>query len=91
MRAAFKTQARAARPTRRPMSGDLRAPASGEVILETKAAFKTVQRSGWRMCRVCLTATGITLAQGGRLVLEVPAAGGTGTPQLPADFSQWSS
>ena len=49
------------------------APCTGELILETQAAFKTALRSGWRMCRICLTSNGVTLSQGGRLVLQVPA------------------
>ncbi len=58
---------------RQARSGRPRARDRGEVILETRALFKTVLLSGWRPCRVCLTPDGITLTQGGRLVLEVPA------------------
>ena len=68
-----RVQATRGPPARRARSGDATTACTGQVILEAQAAFKRVLRSGWRMCRICLTRSGMTLSQGGRPVLEVPA------------------
>ncbi|MCK4375530.1 MAG: hypothetical protein KAX19_09380 [Candidatus Brocadiae bacterium] len=46
---------------------------TGQVTLNHQGAFKTVLRSGWRPCRMCLTPSGLTLTQGDGPVLEVAA------------------
>ena len=59
-------------PPRRKVATDRAAACDArEAILETRATFKTVLRSGWRPCRMRLTPDGITLTQGGRPVFDL--------------------
>lgn len=64
-------QAPVAPPRREVGTGRPAARDTGEAILETRATFKTVLRSGWRPCRMRLTPNGITLTQGGRPVFDL--------------------
>ncbi len=61
-------------PLRRKVATDRAAACDArEAVLETRATFKTVLRSGWRPCRIRLTPNGITLTQGGRPVFDLTA------------------